>query len=92
MFHSVLLCHLPNSQVCKYPHKLEDCQHLDELFWHQSSLVEKEEKSQCWKCWDPGFITQESSGGMGGGRSDTFRLVLWVGLPVAFREQNTEGR
>lgn len=68
---SVLSCHLPDSQVCTHPHKLEDCQHVDELFWRQSSLgVEEEEKSKCSKCLDPSFIPQESGGETRGARSD----------------------
>lgn len=71
----VILCHLPNSQVCKHSHKLEDCQYWDtlagnSLHWEWRRKRTKLKRS---KCLDSSIIKHESFGDILGGWSGYWR-------------------
>lgn len=56
----MLLCHLPNSQVCKHPHKFRRLSGSDRLSWQQASPgVEEEKEAKMFKMFGFQIIKRE---------------------------------
>lgn len=89
---SVLLCHFPNSQVCKHPHKSESCQHLDKLFW-QHWKWRRKRRQNVQNVWIPVSLNGSFKEILGH-RSGYFlaSCFQWVCSLPTFGEQNTKGR